>query len=73
MEIIIRKSTIQFKNPQVGQPTRAVGEHYNGRTINASVDGNEKLFRFKKEEIPFLVDEDEMITTITARVNSELE
>jgi hypothetical protein len=72
MEIIIRRSTIQFKNPQTGLPTRAVPEHYNGRTINASVDGEEKLFRFKKEEMPFVVTEDEMISTIATKVNSEV-
>lgn len=53
MNIIIKSSNIQFKNPQIGQPTRAVEEHYNGRRIIADIDGEERMFRFKKEEIPF--------------------
>lgn len=68
MNIIIKSSNIQFKNPQIGQPTRAVEEHYNGRRIIADVDGEERTFRFKKEEMPFLIDEDEMITLIEQRI-----
>ena len=71
MNIIIKSSSIQFKNPQIGQPTRAVEEHYNGRRITALVDGEERMFRFKKEEMPFIVDEDEMITLIEQRILSE--
>lgn len=52
MNIIIKFSNIQFKNPQIGQPTRAVEEHYNGRRIIADVDGEERMFRFKKDEMP---------------------
>lgn len=69
--IIIKTSSVQFKNPQVGQPTRAVEEHYNGRRIIADVDGEERKFRFKKEEMPFLIDEDEMIELIEQRVLAE--
>lgn len=68
MDIIIKSSNIQFKNPQTGQPTRAVEEHYNGRRIIADIDGKEKMFRFKKDEIPFVCDEDEMIKLIEQRV-----
>ncbi len=68
MNIIIRSSSIQFKNPQIGQPTRAVEEHYNGRRIVADVDGEERLFRFKKDEMPFAIDEDEMVELIKQRV-----
>ena len=71
MNIIIKSSNIQFKNPQIGQPTRAVEEHYNGRRIIADVDGEERMFRFKKEEMPFIVDEDEMIELIEQRVLAE--
>lgn len=71
MNIIIKRSNIQFKNPQIGQPTRAVEEHYNGRRIIADVDGEERMFRFKKEEMPFIVDEDEMIELIEQRVLAE--
>ena len=69
MEIIITNSNIQFKNPQIGQPTRAVEEHYNGRRITVLVDGDEQLFRFKKDELAFDVDEDDMILAIEQRLN----
>ncbi len=68
MNIIIKSSNIQFKNPQVGQPTRAVEEHYNGRRIIADVDGEEMMFRFKKEEMSFNIDEDEMIELFEQRI-----
>ncbi len=71
MNIIIKSSNIQFKNPQIGQPTRAVEEHYNGRRIIADVDEDERMFRFKKEEMPFMIDEDEMITLIEQRIMEE--
>lgn len=71
MNIIIKSSNIQFRNPQIGQPTRAVEEHYNGRRIIADVDGEERMFRFKKEEMPFVINEDEMIELIEQRVLAE--
>ena len=71
MNIIIKSSNIQFKNPQIGQPTRAVEEHYNGRRIIADVDGDERMFRFKKEEMPFLIDEDGMIELIRQKIEEE--
>jgi hypothetical protein len=71
MNIIIKSSNIQFKNPSLGQPTRAVEEHYNGRRILADVNGEERMFRFKKEEMPFIVDEDEMVELIKQRLLAE--
>lgn len=71
MEIIIVSSNIQFKNPQIGQPTRAVEEHYNGRRITALVDRDEQLFRFNKDELAFGVDEDDMILAIEERLSNE--
>lgn len=71
MNIIIKSSSIQFKNPQIGQPTRAVEEHYNGRRIIADVDGEERMFRFKKEEMPFIIDEDGMIELIRQKIEGE--
>ena len=68
MNIFIKESRIQFKNPQIGQPTRAVEEHYNGRRIVADVDGEERMFRFKKDEMPFIIDEDGMINLIRQRL-----
>ena len=71
MDIFIKSSNIQFKNPNIGQPTRAIPEHYNGRRIIAMVNGEERMFRFKKDEMPFLIDEDEMIELIEQRVLAE--
>lgn len=71
MEIMIISSNIQFRNPQVGQPTRAVEEHYNGRRITALVNGDEQLFRFKKDELAFDIDEDDMILAIEQRLNEK--
>ncbi len=68
MNIIIKSSNIQFKNPQIGQPTRAVEEHYNGRRIVADVNGEERMFRFKNDEMPFIIDEDGMINLIEQRL-----
>ncbi len=71
MNIIIKSSSIQFKNPNIGLPTRTVEEHYNGRRITALVDGEEQFFRFKKEEMPFNIDEEEMIDLIEQRLQEE--
>ena len=71
MNIFIKESKIQFKNPQIGQPTRAIPEHYNGRRIIADVDGEERMFRFKKDEMPFLIDEDGMIELIRQKIEEE--
>jgi hypothetical protein len=71
MNIIIKSSNIQFKNPNIGQPTRAVEEHYNGRRIIADVDGEERMFRFKKDEMPFVIDEDEMMELIRQKIEEE--
>lgn len=69
--IIIKSSKLQFKNPQIGQPTRAVAEHYNGRTIVAEINGEEQVFRFTKNEMPLIVDEDGMIEAIEQRLASQ--
>ena len=71
MNIIIKSSNIQFKNPNIGQPTRAIPEHYNGRRIIADVDGEERMFRFKKEEMPFVIDENGMIELIRQKIEEE--
>lgn len=69
MDIYIIKSVIQFKNPTVGQPTRAVVDHYNGRRITAVVNGEEQIFRFTKDELAFDVTEEDMITAIQNRLS----
>ena len=71
MNIIIKSSNIQFKNPNIGQPTRAIPEHYNGRRIIAMVNDEERMFRFKKNEMPFICDEDEMIQLIRQKIEEE--
>ncbi|WP_432662460.1 hypothetical protein R9X47_18205 [Wukongibacter baidiensis] len=65
--IIIMESKIQFRNPQVGQSTRACEAHYNGRRVKAIVDGEEKLYRFKSDELSFYATEDDMIVAIESR------
>lgn len=69
--IAIKSSNIQFKHPNVAQPTRAVEEHYNGRRIVVDIEGEERMFRFKKDEMPFVADEDEMIRLIEQRILTE--
>lgn len=71
MNIIIKSSNIQFKNPQIGLPTRVIPEHYNGRRIIADINGEERMFRFKKDEMPFIADEDEMIELIRQKIEEE--
>lgn len=69
--IIIKRSSIQFKNPQIGRPSRAVEEHYFGRNVTADVDGEERLFRLKPDQIDFDVTEDEMIEVIQGILRKE--
>ena len=71
MNIFIKSSSIQFRNPNIGQPTRAIPEHYNGRRIIAMVNDEERMFRFKKDEMPFIVNEDEMIELIRQKIEEE--
>lgn len=66
--IIIKSSNILFKNPQTGQPTKAIESHYNGRRIIADVNGEEKTFRFKKAELAFDVTEEEMEQAIRDKI-----
>ena len=68
MEIIIKSSNIRFRNPNVGQPTRAIEEHYYGRRIIAEIDGVERAFRFTKDEMPFIIDEEKMIALIRQKI-----
>ncbi|MDQ0176702.1 hypothetical protein [Bacillus chungangensis] len=73
MNVIITRSNIQFKNPNIGQPTRSVEEHYNGRRITALIDGKERLFRIKPEEMLFEVKEADMIAAIKKKIIAEKE
>ncbi|MDX8367864.1 hypothetical protein [Cytobacillus sp. IB215665] len=69
--IILKESKIQFKNPILGQSTRAVEEHYHARRIVAIIDGEERNFRFMKNKLPFVASEEEMIEAIEAQLNEE--
>lgn len=69
--ILIKTSHIQFKNPKVGQPTRSIAEHYNGRRIVAEIEGEEQLFRFKKAELDFDIEQEDMILAIEQRLAEE--
>ncbi len=71
MSIIIKSSRIQFKNPQIGGVSRAIKGHYFGRNVTATVDGEEKNYRFKIDEISFNADEDDMIAAIKQREAEE--
>lgn len=71
MNIVLKSSHLQFKNPVLGQSSRAVEEHYYARRIVAIVDGEERHFRFTKDELPFLATEGEMITGIEAQLDIE--
>ena len=62
--VIIKSARIQFKNPQIGGISRAVEAHYFGRNVTATVDGEEQMYRFKPDELPFDADENDMIAAI---------
>lgn len=70
--ITLKSSHLQFKNPVIGQPTRAVEDHYYARRIVAIVDSEERQFRFMKAELPFVVDEEEMVATIETQLIAEV-
>lgn len=62
--IIIKSSNIQFKNPVIGEPTRAVKEHYNGRRVVALIDEEKDVFQFTKDEVSFEASEVTIIEKI---------
>lgn len=72
MDIVLKSSHLQFKNPVLGQPSRAVAEHYYARRIVAIVNGEERQFRFTSNELPFVITEEEMITAIESKLNKEI-
>lgn len=73
MEITLKSSHLQFKNPILGQPSRPVEEHYYARRTVAIVDGVERQFRFMANELPFYATEDEMIDAIKAQLETTVE
>jgi len=71
MNIVLKESKIQFKNPTLGQPTRAVEEHYYARRLVAVIDTDERQFRFMARELPFLATEDDMVSAIENHLSKE--
>lgn len=71
MNIVLKESKLQFKNPGIGQPTRAVEEHYFARRIVAVVEENERQFRFMASELPFVASEDDMVWAIENQLIKE--
>jgi len=71
MDVIIVSSSVLFKNPHVGQPSRAIEDHYYGRRISAFVDGKRRMFRFDSTELSFEADEEEMEVAIVLRLKEE--
>jgi len=74
MNIEIVRTFIQFKNPQIGKPTYSIPEHYYARRIFATIDGGEeRLFRFMADELPFEADEFDMVAAIEEVLRKEVE
>jgi hypothetical protein len=71
MDIALKESKLQFKNPILGQPTRAIAEHYYARRIVAVVENDERQFRFMADELPFVATEDDMVTAIENQLTTE--
>lgn len=71
MELLIKSSSLQFKNPVLGQPSRSVEEHYYARRIVVIVDGEERQFRFMSNELPFVTTEEEMLAAIEKKMNQK--
>lgn len=71
MNIILKESHMQFKSPVLGQPSRAVEEHYYARRIVAVVDGVERQFRFMAAELPYSATEVDMIAKIEQTLAEE--
>ncbi|MGM7682662.1 hypothetical protein ACSVDA_10965 [Cytobacillus sp. Hm23] len=69
--IVLKESKLQFKNPTIGQPSRAVEEHYYARRIVAIVEGEERNFRFMKDKLPFVASENQMIEAIELQLYEE--
>jgi len=71
--IQIKGSTVQFKNPEIGQPTRRVAHHFYARNIMAIIDGEERMFRFSASELALDATEDDMIAAIETQLSTATE
>lgn len=72
MTILIKQSSVQFKSPVIGQPTKRVAEHFYKRNILASVDGEvERTFSFIASQLPLEATEEDMIAAIQNQLDTE--
>jgi hypothetical protein len=62
--ITIVESKLLFKSPNVGQATKAISDHYNGRRVVAMIDDERRIFRFEKDELDFYSEEEDMVRLI---------
>ena len=71
MNIIIKSTKMQFKNPKLGDLPLSIEDHYFGRYVIALVNGKKEYFRFTKEEVPFQFNEEQVINAIKAKLENE--
>ena len=72
MNILIKKTSVQFKSPIIGQPTKRTEEHFYKRNITAVIDGDtERIFSFMANELSLYATEEDMIVAIEDRLNEE--
>ncbi|MFD2129956.1 hypothetical protein ACFSKI_01620 [Pseudogracilibacillus auburnensis] len=71
--IIIERTSIQWKSPIPGTPTRRVPDHYFGRNVHALVDGEENIYRLKPKDIALEATEEDMINVVKTIVDNEKE
>lgn len=72
MSVILVASSIQYRNPTVGQATLAIPEHYAGRRVTASVKGEEMQFRFGADELPLEASPEDIVSAIESRIEEEV-
>lgn len=70
MQIILTSSSVQFRSPQPGVATKAIQDHYVGRRVSASVDGEDRMFRFTAAELAFTASEEDIIAAIQGAIQS---
>ncbi|QTD41540.1 hypothetical protein [Sporosarcina sp. Te-1] len=76
MQVFVKTVYIQFKNPITGQPTKKVAEHYFGRRVVALINGEERMFKFTKDELPFedtITELEDLIVQLVAKEAEKLE
>lgn len=71
MDVAIISSKISFKSPELGMPTYANEQCYNGRRVIAEINGEEKSFRFRKEDIPFRASEEDLEQAVKDKIEEE--